>query len=223
VLAALCGVRLVLDWPMADNHAYLLCWWTLAIAIALRSMEPSALLATTARRLVGLVFAFATLWKVALAPDFLDGRFVRVQLVTDDRLAPVATAIAGLTPAGLGALRAYVSQHVDGAALSAAPAPQPERLRRTATIITWTIVVLEAALALAFLVPPGCRIGRVRDALLLLFALGTYVVVAPVGGFGWLLLALGTAQAERTRTWAPTAYAAVFVALILSRGLLRAG
>jgi hypothetical protein len=222
-LATLAGTRVVLDWPMADNHAYLLCWWTLAIAIALSSAEPPGLLATNARLLIGLVFVFATLWKAVLSPDFLDTRFLRVQMVTDDRLAPVATAIARLAPDELRALRTYVSQHTDGPAAAADPPPQPDRFRRTATLATWTVVALEALLALAFLVPPGWRLARRRDGLLLLFALGTYVAVAPVEGFGWLLLALGAAQADRTRAWVSPAYAAAFVALILSRGLIWMG
>jgi hypothetical protein len=218
-LATLAGARVVLDWPMADNHAYLLCWWTLAVAIALASAEPPAVLATNGRLLVGLVFAFATLWK-ALSPDFLDTRFLRVQLVTDERLTPVATGIARLTPDELRALRAYVSQHADGPAVVAEPPRQPERFRRTAAIATWTTLAFEALIALAFLLPPGWGLARRRDVLLLLFALGTYVAVAPIEGFGWLLLALGAAQVDPTRAPVRPAYAAAFVALILSRGLL---
>jgi hypothetical protein len=56
----LTGVRAVADWPMADNHAYLLCYWCLALAIAmwLRDLDS---LARNARLLIGLTFAFAAL------------------------------------------------------------------------------------------------------------------------------------------------------------------
>jgi len=33
-LAALAALRVALDWPMSDNHAYLLAYWCLAAAIA---------------------------------------------------------------------------------------------------------------------------------------------------------------------------------------------
>ena len=34
ILSALLATRVVLDWPLADNHAYLLAYWCLAIALA---------------------------------------------------------------------------------------------------------------------------------------------------------------------------------------------
>jgi hypothetical protein len=218
-LAALAGTRVVLDWPMADNHAYLLCWWCVAIVVALsgRAGDAERVLALDARLLVGLVFAGATLWKVALAPDFLDGRVLRVTLVTDTRFARVATAIAGLQPDELAGLRAYVSQHVDGPPVGVDPPAQPARFRRVAAVATaWTVAV-EAAVALGFLAPVGWRVSRWRDGCLLAFAVTTYPV-APVAGFGWLLVAQGFAQAERR--WARSAYVATFAALILVRGFL---
>ena len=83
VLAVLTMLRVILNWPMADNHAYLLSYWCLAVAVALVSHDPRSCLALNARLLVGLAFACATLWKVVLSPDYLDGRFFRVLLLTD--------------------------------------------------------------------------------------------------------------------------------------------
>jgi hypothetical protein len=220
-LATLTGLRVVLDWPMADNHAYLLCWWCLAIALSLLAADVATVLAHNARLLLGLVFAFATLWKVALVPDFLDTRFFRVALVTDRRFEWVATSVAGLSPDQLSALRAFVSQHVDGPALAGERPDQPERFRRTAAFATGWTVALEAGVAFAFLAPLGWRLSRWRDALLLLFTLTTYTI-APVEGFGWLVLALGFSQVEAARGWMRPAYPAAFATLIVSRELLRA-
>jgi hypothetical protein len=130
-----------------------------------------------------------------------------------------STGVAGLRPDELEALRAYVSRHVDGPAAPAEPVPQSDRFRLAASMLTWTTATSEALLALAFLLPPGWALARRRDWLLLVFSLGTYVAIAPVEGFGWLLLALGAAQAEPTRTWITRAYVVVFMALIVSRGL----
>ena len=53
-LAALSGLRVLLDWQLADNHAYLLAYWCLAIAIALLLRDRN-LLAVNGRLLIGLV------------------------------------------------------------------------------------------------------------------------------------------------------------------------
>ena len=86
-LAVLTAIRIVDDWPLADNHIYLLGYWLLAVSLALRSRDAASTLADASRALIGLAFAFAVVWKVALSPDFLDGRFFRVTLVTDPRFA----------------------------------------------------------------------------------------------------------------------------------------
>jgi hypothetical protein len=190
-----------------------------AITVSLSGFAGDAerILALDARLLVGLAFAFATVWKVALAPDFLDGRLVRVMLITDARLERVATSIAGLDPRELATLRSFVSQHVDGPSFAAEPPEQPQRFRRVAAIATAWTAVLEAAVAISFLCPVGWRVSRWRDGCLLVFALSTYPIV-PVAGFGWLLLAQGFAQAEHR--WARPAYVVAFAGLILSRGML---
>ena len=86
-LAALIATRLVVDWPLPDNHVYLLAYWCLGVGIALRLTEPSRALAQTGRQLLGLAFVFAVLWKAVLSPDYRDGRFFAVTLLTDDRFA----------------------------------------------------------------------------------------------------------------------------------------
>jgi hypothetical protein len=78
--------RIAADWPLADNHIYLLAYWCLAIALSLHSKDAHHTLAFNSRALIGLAFAFAVLWKGVLSPDFLDGRFFRVTLQTDPPL-----------------------------------------------------------------------------------------------------------------------------------------
>jgi hypothetical protein len=213
-LAALTAARIVLDWPMSDNHAYLLCWWCLAATITLASADAVGCLRLNARLLVGLAFTFASLWKVALSPDFLDGRFFRVALVGDVRFERFTMLVGGLSAEDLRAMRDVLFRHVDGPAPASAEALRaPERLRWVAHLATWWVAALETALAVAFLAPSRWLVARTRHALLLAFVVTTYAV-APVEGFGWLLVAQGFAQAGAAR--AQVAYLAAFAALVVS-------
>jgi hypothetical protein len=213
-LALLAAARVLLDWPMSDNHAYLLAYWSLALALAAWAPDRDASLAQSARLLVGLTFAFATLWKV-LSPDFLDGRFFRVALVADQRLADFGRIAGGLDAEGFEGLRDFVTQHVDGRLPPPVEAPElPERYARVATAATFGTAALEAALAVAFLAPLRFGVESARHALLLLFCATTYAV-APVQGFGWLLVSMGLAQCSPDRRALRAGYLLAFAAILL--------
>jgi hypothetical protein len=215
-LAGLLGLRVALDWPLGDNHAWLLFYWCLAAAIALAAGEARAILAANARLLVGLAFAFATLWKVALSPDFLDGTFFRVTLVTDRRMEPAAHVATGLSDAELAELRGRMERHVDVPLGGERAGPNvPARLARVAGLATVWTVAIEAAIALVFLWPWGRAAVALRDPLLILFCVTTYAV-APVQGFGWLLLAMGSAQAP-PRPALRVTYAGAFALVLMYR------
>jgi hypothetical protein len=215
-LAALAALRVALHWPLGDNHAYLLVWWCLAAALALAAADRERQLAAGARLLLGLTFALAVLWKAVLSPDFLDGTFFRVTLLTDPRFEALARLLGGLDAAAFEDLRAPLFVHVDGpAAASGGLARLPGGLAIAADLLTLATLALEAALALAFLAPRGGWPARLSDPLLLLFCAGTYAL-APVEGFGWLLLSMGVAQSPpslRLRLL----YVAVFVLLLAYR------
>jgi hypothetical protein len=210
-LAGLLAWRVIADWPMADNHAYLLAYWCLAVALARLTDDPPRVLAWNGRALIGLAFAFATLWKL-LSPDYLDGRFFRVTLVEDERLERVATTLGGVDRDALLARRAFVAGRPGGAALASAAPEEPARLRALALAATWLTLALEAAVALAFLAPLG-RLRPLRHALLLAFCAATYAI-APVVGFGWLLLAMGVAQCPPGARGTRLAYVGAFLLLI---------
>ena len=213
-LFALVAVRIADDWPLADNHIYLLAYWTLAIALSLRAVDVSQALSTTSRWLLGLAFAFAVLWKVLLSPDFIDGRFFRVTLLTDPRFAEAAMLIGGLSDQDLEANRRALAPLPDGAALAEPLAViEPTRLRALAIVSTWGIVLLEAGVAVMMLAPGRWIDSRLRHAFLLAFCLVTYAF-APVAGFGWLLLVMGAAQTDATDVWERRAYVAVFLVVL---------
>ena len=216
-LTILTGVRVVLDWSLADNHGYLLCYWCVAVSMALCSRAPSACLFVNGRLLIGLAFFFATLWKVGLSPDYLDGRFFRVTMLTDPRFAGFVQLVGGLSLEQLDELRAFVTQHVDGQFLALPLIPtEPPRFLQLARFTTLWTVAIEGAVALSFLWPVGRGVSKGRDALLLIFCVTTYTI-APVAGFGWLLLALGVAQCQPERHTVQLFYLVVFVLILFSR------
>jgi hypothetical protein len=214
-LAALAAVRLVADWPLADNHAYLLAYWCLAVTLALGGPAPGEALARSARLLVGLAFAFAVLWKAVLSPDFLDGTFLRVTLLADPRLDALAPATTGLSPEALQPWRDWIAGH---GSVSAAPGPLPPRLQLVVAVATAWTLALEGAVAASFLAPAKMHLGRVRDVLLLVFCVTTYAVL-PVKGFGWLLLAMGAAQSPPERRGVRASYLAAFAWVALCSAL----
>ena len=206
------AIRIADDWPLADNHIYLLAYWALAVALALRAEDAPAALAATSRWLLGLAFVFAVLWKVAWSPDFLDQRFFRVTLLTDPRFTEVTMLIGGLSAADLAADRAALAPLPHGAELIDPPViAEPPRLKAFAAISTWGVVALEAVVAVLMLA--GSRAARLRHAALLLFCTVTYAI-APVAGFGWLLLVMGLAQVGPAQVWLGRTYVAVFLAVL---------
>jgi hypothetical protein len=215
LLAALAAIRVLVDWPLPDNHAYLLAYWLFAIALSLGGAEPAHTLATSARLLVGLAFAFASVWKLGLSADFLDGRFFRVALLADPRFEDLARLVGGLSPESLAGLRDFLRQHVDGPAVMGGALPlEPAPLRSLAYGLTLWTALLEISVAAAFLWPRGRGLSRPRDALLLLFCATTYAI-ATVEGFAWLLLAMGVAQCERGAT--RLAYLGVYLLVLVYR------
>jgi hypothetical protein len=216
-LAFLAGLRIVLDWPLSDNHAYLLSYWCLAVFLALLAEDPQACLALNGRLLIGCVFAFAVLWKLALSPDYLDGTFFRVTLLTDPRFEGFARLVGGLTPDRLAELRAFVNQHVDGQAFGWSNTPtEPARFLTVAWVVTFWTIAIELATALAFLWPVGRGISRLRNAFLVAFC-ATIYAVATVEGFGWLLISAAVAQCPAHRPKTRLLYVAAFGLLLFYR------
>lgn len=213
-LTGLLAIRVVTDWPMSDNHAFLLGYWCLAVCLSRLMPEPAAALAVSARLLVGLSFAFATLWKLVLAPEFLDGTFFRVWLITDNRFEDLALLLGGLSPADLEASRTFLQPPLTLGVEHYPALVEPPALRRVAGVLTYTTLVLEALIALLFLVPAPARWRWLRHVPLLVFCATTYAV-APVASFGWLLLAMSLSVARGDGLRLELAYLACFALLLL--------
>ena len=215
-LAALNAVHLVVDWPLPDNHLYLLAYWCLGAGIALRLSEPSRALAQTGRQLLALAFAFAVLWKAVLSPDYRDGRFFAVTMLTDDRFSDTVQFLGGLSKAQLAESREYLTPLPEGAELLNPPhLHATPRFWRVVRGVTWGGLALEAAIAALWLAP--IRSGALltaRHVAVLLFCVGTYAF-APVAGFGWLLLVLGLATTTSDQRRLRVAYVSTFCIVLL--------
>jgi hypothetical protein len=203
LLAALTGWRVIDDWPLSDNHAYLLSYWCLAIGLALLTRDAGQSLARSARLLVTLAMAFAVLWKGVVSPDYVDNRFFRLLFLTDDRFEALALNLGGMTEATLDQARLLVEENRHEPAGTAPASLETPALRQIAWLSTWWTLAIELLVAVLFILPKRLGVGRLRDAALLVFCATTYAL-APVCGFGWLLLTMGVAQCPldaRTTRW----------------------
>jgi hypothetical protein len=215
-VALLVAARIVIVWPLADNHIYLLAYWCLALGLSLSSRAPATTVAASSRWLLGATFAMAVLWKAALSPDYLDGRFFRVTLLTDERFADASLVFGGLSREQMVANRKYLEPLPEGAELLVPPPfVEPARLRAFSAAATWGGLGLETLVALFCLLPATEWRRLARHASLLAFCAATYAL-APVAGFGWLLATAGLAQCHARQRALRSAYIAVFVLILLS-------
>ena len=195
-LTILVAWRLIDDWPLPDNHIYLLSYWCLTLFLALISIQTEDTARKASRLLLGLAFGFAVLWKGFLSDDYLDGRFFRVTFLQDERFAYSAMLFGKLTEKQLIENRQYLNPLPDGTQLLEPPQlVEPGSLRTLVTITTWGAIAMEALIAFAMLFPLTGKVQNVRHILLLLFCVVTYAF-APVAGFGWLVLVMGMAQCK---------------------------
>lgn len=209
VAATLMGVGVYVNWPTADNHHYLFVYACLALccSLSLPRAEQSDALALSSRWLIGLCMLFSVAWKVG-NPAYLDGSFFHYTLLVDERFAHF-TAWLGSTPLELlnqnRELRtALVAGHLQGTEPMSVQLASSPHIALLAQGLTWWTVGIEGLLAIAWLLPDRRGTALVRNVLLLVFALSTYSV-APVRGFGWMLMLLGLAQCgerERSFRWA---------------------
>ena len=216
-IAALAGLRVLLDWPLADNHAYLLAYWCLAAALACRAADSTAVLAFNGRLLIALVFVFSCIWKFAASDNYLDGTFFKVTLLVDPRFEGFVQIVAGLDLHTIDRLRDILETHQDAPwALDDSGIVLPVRFTALAYAATGWNLFINTALAIAFMWPRGAKADNVRHALLLTYCVVTYAI-ATVDGFAWLLLAMGASMCSSEERRTRIAYVAVFVLIIFYR------
>ena len=190
--------RVIFDWPLSDNHAYLLFLWCFAIFISALKKD-KILLTKNARLMIGLVFLFAFIWKAFLSPDFLDKRFFSVNMIEDPRFSEFTQVTCNISKDDLDYFRDYVKQHVDGNLVFAEVINfNLGCINKIAGFLTYYTIVLELLIALFFLIPKKISISKYRDYFLILFCISVYSV-ATVEGFGWLLIAMDISQSDNKK------------------------
>lgn len=208
-------------WAALDNHNWLQVYWFAAIAVTRWTTNPDASLRLVARWLLGLAFAFAVTWKL-LAPEFIGGDFFEFTFVSDHRLGDVLVAL-GVQDAGTVATnRSVIADWRDaGVEVTGSDALVSRAAMLLGPPLAWLTILIEGAVAVAYLAPLPDRFRWARDATLLLFIVATYPL-APVIPFGWLLIAMGAATSDLPpRIVAPTYVAAfVLVGLLSERSAL---
>lgn len=177
-------------WATLDNHKHLLGVWTLAVYFSLLSSNLRRCLRDNAQALLTLVLVLAAGWKLA-STDFRSGLFFEFTLLTDERFALLASQVGRLSQASLVNNREILLGVTDSLSR-----PVPGHLTTTpqiailaAVMSHWTLAI-EAVLALAWVIAWQRPRAYAHHVLLWVFVLTTYLV-APVIGFGCLLLVLG--------------------------------
>ena len=217
--ATMVGATVYMNWASADNHKYLICYWCLALCcvFSLPLIRQRQALAITSRWLIGLCMVWAVLWK-AFNPQYMDGSFFHFTLLADERFANFARIFSGLGSLTFTDNRhlyeLLVAGHLRGVAVASVTLADNNGVRWLAQFLTWWTILIEFGLAVAFLLPSGKRTTAVRNSLLLGFGVTTYAV-APVVGFGWMLMLLGMAQCDRDDRWLKLAYLGVFMLILV--------
>jgi hypothetical protein len=205
---------IVRPWLALDNHHFLHVYWLAAIAVTRFGSRPDEMLQTVARLLIGLAFAFAVMWKL-IVPEFLNGSFFEYTFGTDNRLADVAIALGIHADGFHHANRAvYESWRDAGTTPTGGDLTIHSALAPVSVLLAWLTVVIEGAVAVTFLAPLRQRWRWLRDATLLVFIAATYPL-APVLGFGWLLICMGAMASQLQTRLRYGLYVAAFAALAL--------
>ena len=223
VTATILGTGVYFTWESADNHRYLFVYWSLALCctFSLPRAEHPLALATSSRWLLGLCMFLATVWKIA-SPDYLSGSFFHYELLADERFAHVASWTSGISLEQLAENRALreslVAGSLTGTERSEVQLHSASAIAAVAQILTWWTLGIEGLLAALFLgtaiFPHRPRLVLAANLALLLFAATTFAV-APVRGFGGVLMLLGLAQCEPEQKACRYAFLAAFVVMQL--------
>ena len=199
LVSVLVAARIVVVWPLSDNHIYLLAYWCLAIGLALSDSAPAA----TLRRAADGCSAPRSRWR--WCGRRCCRRTTSTAASSGSRCSPMSGlptprwCLAGSRTSRWCRTERSWSRFRKGPQLLNPPAfVEPPRLRAFAALATWGGLLLEALIALLCLIPAGGRIELARHAALLAFCVTTYAL-APVAGFGWLIATMGLAQC-RVRT-----------------------
>lgn len=208
----------IVSWANVDNHKWLMGWWCVALGMTALAPVESQLkvIKFNARLLLGLCFAFATIWKL-LSVDYLDSTFFKYELLTDSRFRDAAQYAGRADIEDLKENRkireefkkSYRKDVETAESFTLVSGPLIDLL---AIGMTWWTIFIEGLIALVCLWPGDRLIAMIRTMVILVFAATTYLL-APVLGFGWMVIVMGFAQC-------PEKYKKLQATLLVVLGLL---
>jgi len=191
----LTGFRVFDQWPMADNHAYLLSLWCLTLFLTSYRESSTRILANNARILIGLVFLLASFQKISAA-DYMNGTFFRYLFLADDRFEDFAVLFGHISYQQIDDARKLLDAYQFSPTLfHGEVAPVSAQFHLLVLLASWWNVLDQIVVAFCFLSPTNSLLYKHRDFVLLIFCITTYAV-APVPGFAWLLISMALAQSE---------------------------
>ncbi len=193
LIACFSATAVWLDWREADNHKYLLFYWTVAVFLAceLGGEEGHVLVKKAARFLLLFTMTLAVVQK-SLSPNYLSGDFFQFILMIDGRFSEFTALLCGIDLEVLDVNRELYWQAQDPVNLNSTFPPlfSNEKLVLLAHIMTWLDYLTEVAIAGLVLLPGSIRWSTIVHVFLIGFISVVYAV-APVIGFGWLLTIWG--------------------------------
>ena len=215
LIACFSAAALWLDWREADNHKYLLFYWTVAVFLAceLGGEERDIMVKKAARFLLFFTMTLAVVQK-SLSSDYLNGDFFQFILMTDGRFSEFTALLCGIEPGVLDANRELYRQAQDPVNFNATFPPlfSNEKLVLLAGVLTWLNYLTEFAIAVCVLLPRSIRWSIIVHVFLIGFITTVYAV-APVIGFGWLLTIWGYCLAPDEFSSLRLGYVALFLLL----------
>lgn len=202
-LGAVLGWTQWVEWWAIDDHAVANTYWLFAIGLSRVARQPDRTLELSARLLLGGIFVVAIGWKL-LSSQYVGAEFWRYTLLRDHRVEWVSEVAGGTSDATIDRNRADLaaltgSGEVDEVVLLA----EGDRQAGVASFFTVWGVLIEAAIAIAFLAPLRGRWSLARPLSLFVFCCTTYVLI-PVYGFAALLLTMGAVVFDDPRWRAAT-------------------
>lgn len=208
-----------LEFSSADNHKFLLFYWCLALFFAFqfeRAEEQRDFMVVSARYLMFFTMLGAVIQKT-ISPDYLDGSFFEITLLTDSRFRDFVVLMTDMDYGTLmenRALKNEVRNHYLLEPLASAQLIRTTYFQLFAHAITWLNYldqVVIGALAL-FRLPLPLEI--LKHLALMVFIIIVYAV-APVIGFGWLIIIWGYCMVPDELKYLRVGYIGCFVLLAL--------
>lgn len=214
-----------LDWYAADNHYWLIGYWTIVCTLAVAHGDDRGalrIMQLNGRLLIGLCMLFAAIWKV-IGWQYHDGNFFLYTFHFDSRFKRIPKMVGspdeyyGRNRASYNELsgdprEGYATEEQLEEVMDAQeragkkrerprpgkPIEHSKELETLALAFSWWTIFIEAAIAFVFLCPFPRWLFAWRDWVLISFIVTTYLL-APVFGFGMLLFVMGLAQTDPQR------------------------